>query len=99
MRWSAVYIQRIIFFRHNGLYLYHSLFGPVASLKFLVTENMPSPPFGPCLRSNGWMDQDTTSYGGRSRPRRHCVTWKVARHPHFCAHCSDPHSRRPAFIP
>ena len=34
-----------------------------------------SPPlFGPCLLwSNDWMDQDTTWYGGRARPRRHSV--------------------------
>jgi len=36
-----------------------------------------SPPiFGPCLLCpNGWMDQDATRYGGRPRPRRHCVRW------------------------
>jgi len=28
-----------------------------------------------CGRSNGWMDQDTTWYGGRPRPRWHCVRW------------------------
>jgi len=29
---------------------------------------------GPCLLwRNGWMDQDTTWYRGRPRPRRHCV--------------------------
>jgi len=32
--------------------------------------------FGPCLLwPNGWMDQDTTWYEGRPRPRPHCVTW------------------------
>ena len=32
------------------------------------------PIFGPCmLWPNGWMDQDGTWYGGRPRPRRHCV--------------------------
>jgi len=25
------------------------------------------------LWPNGWMDQDTTWYGGRPRPRPHCV--------------------------
>jgi len=25
------------------------------------------------LWQNGWMDQDATWYGGRPRPRRHCV--------------------------
>ena len=34
------------------------------------------PIFGRCLlRPNGCMDQDVTWYGGRSRPRRHCVIW------------------------
>jgi len=33
-----------------------------------------SPQFGPyLLRPNGYMDQDTTWYGGRPRPIRHCV--------------------------
>jgi len=27
------------------------------------------------LWPNGWMDQDTTWYGGRPWPRPHCVTW------------------------
>ena len=27
------------------------------------------------LWPNGWMDQDATWYGGRPRPRRHCVRW------------------------
>jgi len=32
--------------------------------------------FGPCLLwPNGWMDQDTTWYGGRPRPRRRCDRW------------------------
>ena len=29
------------------------------------------------LWSNGWLDQDTTWYGGRLRPRRHCVRWRL----------------------
>jgi len=34
------------------------------------------PIFGPCLlRPNGYMYQDTTWYGGRPQPRRHCVRW------------------------
>jgi len=34
------------------------------------------PIFGPCLLwPNGWMDQDATWYGGRSRPRPHCIRW------------------------
>ena len=32
------------------------------------------PLFGPCLLwLNGWMDQDASWYGGRPRPRPHCV--------------------------
>ena len=32
------------------------------------------PIFGPCLLwPNGWMDQDATWYGGRPRPRPHCI--------------------------
>jgi len=27
------------------------------------------------LWPNGWIDQDATWYGGRPRPRRHCVRW------------------------
>ena len=27
------------------------------------------------LWPNGWMDQDATWYGGRPRPRSHCVRW------------------------
>jgi len=34
----------------------------------------PAPIFGPCLLwPNGWMDEDATWYGSRSRPRPHCV--------------------------
>jgi len=36
--------------------------------------------FGSCLlRPNGWMDQAATWYGGRPRPRRHCVRWGPPR--------------------
>jgi len=43
------------------------------------------------LWSNGWMDQDATWFGGRPRPRRHCVRCKLsappprkgAQRPHF----------------
>jgi len=32
------------------------------------------PVFGSCLLwPNGWMDEDTTWYGSRPRPRPHCV--------------------------
>ena len=55
-----------------------------------VLEEDPAPPppkgaqppnfgrrnFGPCLlRPNCWLDQDATWYGGRPRPRPHCVRW------------------------
>ena len=34
---------------------------------------------GPCpLWPNGWMDQDATWYGGRPRPKRHCVRWGLS---------------------
>jgi len=42
--------------------------------------------FGPCLLwPNGWMDQDPTWYGGRPRPRPHCVRWGVGTH-HLTTH-------------
>ena len=50
------------------------------------------PLFGPCLLwPNGWMDQNATWYGGRPRPRRHCVRsgpsfpheWAQQPFPHF----------------
>ena len=46
----------------------------------LPQKRHSSPPiFGPCLlQPNGWMDQDTTWYGGRPRPRRHCVKWRLS---------------------
>jgi len=52
-----------------------------------VPDGDPAPPskkkeghspiiFNPCLLwPNGWMHQDTTWYGGRPQPRRHCVRW------------------------
>ena len=57
--------------------------------------------FGPCLLwPKGWMDQDATWYGGRRRPRPHCVrcgpssptvTERVTAAPHFSArvYCSQ----------
>jgi len=30
------------------------------------------------LWPNGWMDQDATWYGGRPRPRPHCVRWGLS---------------------
>jgi len=42
----------------------------------------PPPIFGPYqLRSNGCMDQDTTWYGGRTRPRRLCGRWGLRSPP------------------
>jgi len=39
-------------------------------------EHSSPPIFGPCLLwPNGWMDQDATWYGGRSRPWSLCVRW------------------------
>ena len=36
----------------------------------------PPPIFGLWLLwPNGWVDQDSTWYGARPRPRRHCVRW------------------------
>jgi len=33
------------------------------------------------LWPNGWMDQDATWYGGRARPRRHCIRWGPSSFP------------------
>ena len=33
------------------------------------------------LWPNGWMDQDASWYGGRTRPRRHCVKWRPSSQP------------------
>jgi len=46
--------------------------------------------FGPCLLwKNGWMDQDAKWYGGRPRPRRHCVRW-VPSSPPLKGHTQTP---------
>jgi len=34
-----------------------------------------------CARPNGCMNQDATWYGGRPRPRRHCVRWRPSSPP------------------
>jgi len=40
----------------------------------LLKKGAEPPIFGPCLLlPDGWMDQDATWRGGRSRPRPHCV--------------------------
>jgi len=42
----------------------------------LPKKGVEPPIFGPCLICpNGWMDQGATWYGGRPRPKRHCVRW------------------------
>jgi len=41
------------------------------------------------LWPNGWMDQGATWYGGRPRPRRHCVRWRPS-YPHGKGHSSSP---------
>jgi len=42
----------------------------------LPKKGAESPIFGPSLLwPNGWMDQDATWYGGRSRRRPHCARW------------------------
>ena len=45
----------------------------------MLRERCPSVCLSVCkvgvLWPNSWMDQDTTWYGDRPRPRRHCVRW------------------------
>jgi len=70
---------------------------------FVLDEDPVPPPkkrrysssiFNPCLLwRNIWMDQDATWYGGRPRPRPHCVRcwqvpspWKGHSSPLFLAH-------------
>ena len=61
-----------------------------------------APNFRPFLLwQNGWMDQDATWYGGRPRPRPHCVRWgpsspspskKRGTAPQFSAHVYCGHT-------
>jgi len=59
-----------------------------------------APIFGPCLLlPNGCMDQDATWYGGRPRPRPHCVRWRSSspspnkgHSPHFLANVYCAHT-------
>jgi len=47
-------------------------------------RDIAAPPslFGLCLLwPNGWMDQDTTWYGGRPLSRRYCVRWRPSSSP------------------
>ena len=42
----------------------------------LPKKGAEPPIFSPFLLwPNGWMHQDATWYGGRPRPRRHCIRW------------------------
>ena len=41
------------------------------------------------LWPNGWMDQNATWYGSRSRPTPHCVRWGPSSHPQM-GHNSPP---------
>jgi len=48
--------------------------GHIVLALFPKTGTAPPPIFGPSLLCpNGWIDQDATWYGGRPRPKRHCV--------------------------
>jgi len=44
---------------------------------------------GGILCPNGWIDPDSTWYGGRPRLRRHCVRWGPSS-PHRKGHNSSP---------
>ena len=50
------------------------------------------------LWPNGWMDQDATWYGGRPRPRPHCVRWEPSSPPKGAQQHSSPPSFRPMSI-
>jgi len=52
---------------------------------------------GPCLLwPHGWMNQDTTWYGGRPRPRSYCVRWRPSSPPQKGA--QEPPTFRPMSI-
>jgi len=60
---------------------------------FLPQMGAERPIFGPYLLCpNGWMDQDATWRGSRSRPRPHCARWgpsyppQMGTVPQFSAH-------------
>jgi len=68
--WSAHTSSVSFFWPQWPLHIALILLGAVASVKFLAIENMPPHFFGSCLLwRNGWMDQDTTWYGGTPRLR------------------------------
>jgi len=57
----------------------------------LPQRGVEPPIFGPYpLWPNGWMDQDATWYGGRTRPRRLCVRWGPSSPPKKGAEPSSP---------
>jgi len=69
----------------------------------LPKKGAQPPVFGSCLLwLNGWMDEDATWYGSRTRPRPHCVRWGPSspakgaqqRPPLFSAHVYCGHSRQ-----
>jgi len=49
------------------------------------------------LWPNDWMDQDATWYGGRPRPRRHCVRWGPNSSPRKGAQ-QPPHTFGPTLL-
>jgi len=59
----------------------------VVCLSFCMSSNVG------VLWPNGWMDQDATWYGGRPRPRPHCVRWGPSW-PHANGHSSTPSPRK-----
>jgi len=75
--------------------LLNVVFGrPFVKLFALCYRTVVCPVLSVCdvgvLWPNGWMDQDATWYGGRSRTRRHCVRWAPIS-PQKGAHQPLPH--------
>jgi len=59
-------------------------------LKHTQPQGAQPPIFGLCLLwPNGWMDQCATWYGGRPRPRPHCIRWGPSS-PRRTGHSSPP---------
>jgi len=48
------------------------------------------------LWPNGWKDQDATWYGGRPRPKPHCVRWGCSSP--WKRHSTPPHVSALLFI-
>ena len=105
----GAYLQRVVFRPQWPLPIAQVIWWLcMASVNFSAIENVPPYFSVHCQKwpwPNGWMDQDTTWYRGRFRPRRHCVRWRPipihakehSSSPHFSTHCSGPRPRRPAF--